>query len=118
MPAFAYKAKLLTGVITEGVVEALDQKAAIDQLRGQKMVPLEVAPAATPILEKLMAMSPFKPSVGARELVLFSRQLSMPLTGVPLPFISYGGSHILISFVLMGIAINIARQGVKNPSKQ
>jgi cell division protein FtsW len=42
----------------------------------------------------------------------------MPLTGVPLPFISYGGSHILISFVLMGIAINIARQGVKNPSKQ
>jgi cell division protein FtsW len=37
----------------------------------------------------------------------------MPLTGVPLPFISYGGSHILISFILMGIAINIARQGVK-----
>ena len=37
----------------------------------------------------------------------------MPLTGVPLPFISYGGSHVLISFILMGIAINIARQGVK-----
>ncbi len=33
----------------------------------------------------------------------------MPLTGVPLPFISYGGSHILISFALIGIAVNIAK---------
>lgn len=33
----------------------------------------------------------------------------LPLTGVPLPFISYGGSHILISFALVGIAINIAK---------
>jgi cell division protein FtsW len=34
----------------------------------------------------------------------------MPLTGVPLPFLSYGGSHILTSFALMGIAINIAKR--------
>lgn len=34
----------------------------------------------------------------------------MPLTGVPLPFISYGGSHILMSFLLVGIALNVARQ--------
>ncbi|MFA9288863.1 MAG: putative lipid II flippase FtsW [Weeksellaceae bacterium] len=33
----------------------------------------------------------------------------MPLTGVPLPFISYGGSHMLISFMLIGIAINVAK---------
>lgn len=33
----------------------------------------------------------------------------MPLTGVPLPFISYGGSHILTSFMLIGIAISVAR---------
>lgn len=33
----------------------------------------------------------------------------LPLTGVPLPFISYGGSHILISFALIGIALNIAK---------
>ncbi|MCX7996754.1 MAG: putative lipid II flippase FtsW [Patescibacteria group bacterium] len=37
----------------------------------------------------------------------------MPLTGVPLPFISYGGSHIVISFILMGIALNIARQNAR-----
>ncbi|QQG44832.1 MAG: cell division protein FtsW [Candidatus Roizmanbacteria bacterium] len=34
----------------------------------------------------------------------------IPLTGVPLPFFSYGGSNLLVSFVLLGIAINIAKQ--------
>jgi cell division protein FtsW len=33
-----------------------------------------------------------------------------PLTGVPLPFISYGGSSLLILFSLMGIVISIARR--------
>ncbi|MBI1862601.1 putative lipid II flippase FtsW [Candidatus Microgenomates bacterium] len=39
----------------------------------------------------------------------------LPLTGVPLPFISYGGSNLLISFTLMGIMLNIGRS-VKSPS--
>ncbi len=34
----------------------------------------------------------------------------IPLTGVPLPFISYGGSSLLILFSLMGIVISIARK--------
>ncbi len=34
----------------------------------------------------------------------------MPLTGVPLPFISYGGSSLLIFFSLMGVAINVSRK--------
>lgn len=33
----------------------------------------------------------------------------LPLTGVPLPFISYGGSNLLVSFILIGITINIAK---------
>jgi cell division protein FtsW len=33
-----------------------------------------------------------------------------PLTGVPLPFFSYGGSNLLISFAFMGILLNIARK--------
>ena len=34
----------------------------------------------------------------------------IPLAGVPLPFISYGGSNLLLCFSLMGIVLNIARQ--------
>lgn len=34
----------------------------------------------------------------------------LPLTGVPLPFISYGGSNLLVSFILIGIIINIAKK--------
>ena len=33
----------------------------------------------------------------------------IPLTGVPLPFISYGGPNLLLSFALMGIVLNVAR---------
>jgi type IV pilus assembly protein PilC len=62
-----------------------DQKNAVDQLRGQKLVPLEISEATTPLMERLMALSPFKPSVKAKELVLFSRQLSTLVSaGVPL----------------------------------
>lgn len=34
----------------------------------------------------------------------------MPLAGVPLPFISYGGSSLLIFFSLMGVVLNISKK--------
>lgn len=34
----------------------------------------------------------------------------LPLTGVPLPFISYGGSSLVIFYSLMGIVISVARR--------
>ncbi len=33
-----------------------------------------------------------------------------PITGVPLPFLSYGGSNLLISFALIGILLNIEKR--------
>lgn len=35
----------------------------------------------------------------------------LPLTGVPLPFISYGGSALIVSLTSIGILLNIERQG-------
>ena len=37
----------------------------------------------------------------------------MPVTGVPLPFISYGGSNLLTMMIIMGILCNISRQAVQ-----
>lgn len=34
----------------------------------------------------------------------------MPVTGIPLSFVSYGGSHMLLCFVCVGILINIYRR--------
>ena len=34
----------------------------------------------------------------------------LPITGVPLPFVSYGGSSTILSFTAFGILLNIASQ--------
>jgi cell division protein FtsW len=34
---------------------------------------------------------------------------SIPYTGVPLPFISYGGSSVVISLAAVGVLLNISR---------
>ncbi|HVZ58865.1 MAG TPA: putative lipid II flippase FtsW [Patescibacteria group bacterium] len=42
---------------------------------------------------------------------LASMTALMPLTGVPLPFISYGGSALIVDLGATGILLNISRQG-------
>ncbi len=37
----------------------------------------------------------------------------LPITGIPFPFISYGGSSLLVNFIAMGILANISRRTEK-----
>lgn len=37
----------------------------------------------------------------------------LPVIGVPLPFISYGGTSLLVTFGILGIVLNVIRQGKK-----
>lgn len=62
-------------------------------------------------------------AVGLTTLVLSTATLNLsavlglaPLTGVPLPFISFGGSHLLTSLAAVGIILNIARNDVRQAS--
>ena len=41
----------------------------------------------------------------------------LPLVGVPLPFISYGGTNLAISLLAVGVLLNISRQGSDAPKE-
>lgn len=51
--------------------------------------------------------------IGFQALVNLGAMVALvPLTGVPLPFISYGGSSLVLSLLGMGILVNISKQKV------
>ncbi len=87
MPAFAYKAKTTAGLIMQGIIDADEQKGAVEKLRAQKLVVLEILEKRDTPLDKIMALikSRRKGNVTSKDLVLFSRQLSTLVSaGVPI----------------------------------
>jgi len=52
--------------------------------------------------------------VGIQALVNLAAMVALvPLTGVPLPFVSYGGSSLVIAMVAVGILLNISKHRVE-----
>ena len=88
MPAYAYKAKTSAGLVMQGVIDADEQKGAVDKLRSQKLVVLEIAEKTSGPLDKIKALiaSGKKGKVTSKDLVLFSRQLST-LVGAGVPIV-------------------------------
>lgn len=37
----------------------------------------------------------------------------LPITGVPLPFVSYGGTSLITNFILIGLLLNISSKRQK-----
>jgi len=86
MPQFSYKARPPSGAIVQGTIEAADLRQAMDRLKSQRLIPMEVneikSSGIGSIIKKL---NPFKPKVKSNDIVLFSRQLStMVSAGVPI----------------------------------
>lgn len=51
--------------------------------------------------------------LGVQALINLSSQTALlPLTGIPLPFISYGGSALIVSLSAIGILLNISKQNL------
>ncbi len=76
MPQFAYKARGTGGSTTAGVLEAADQRQAMDQLRSQRLIVLEINENQPGLLDAIKKFPLFKPKIPAKDIVLFSRQLS------------------------------------------
>ena len=88
MPVFSYKAKTSAGLVMHGNIDADEQKVAVDKLRAQKLVVLEIVEKRDGPLDKIKALiaSRKKGHVTSKDLVLFSRQLST-LVGAGVPIV-------------------------------
>ncbi|MEW6557250.1 MAG: type II secretion system F family protein [Elusimicrobiota bacterium] len=85
MPLFNYKVRLPSGAETAGTIDATDQTTAINKLRAQRVILLEIHIAKKNPLDTLKKLNPLKPHTTAKDLVLFSRQLSTLVSaGVPI----------------------------------
>jgi type IV pilus assembly protein PilC len=88
MPVFTYKAKTNAGLVMQGNIDADEQKGAVEKLRAQKLVVLEITEKRDSPLDKIKALigSRKKGHVTSKDLVLFSRQLST-LVGAGVPIV-------------------------------
>ena len=54
--------------------------------------------------------------IGIQAFIIAAGNLKvLPLTGVTLPFISYGGSSILVNAVVIGLLLALSDKGVEPP---
>ncbi len=79
MPVFSYKATTVEGSIIEGVIEAADEKSAVERLKNTGVIPLTVAAPREGIKKKISLRS------SKADLLTFTTELSALLNaGLPL----------------------------------
>lgn len=73
---------------------------------------LRIAKQAPDSFGKLLALG-ITSWIGIQALINLAAMVALvPLTGIPLPFISYGGSSLVLALTGMGILTNISKHGV------
>jgi cell division protein FtsW len=73
---------------------------------------LKIATSAPDIFGKLIAGGITIWIVGQAIINIGAITALMPLTGIPLPFISYGGTSIVFTLISVGILLNISKQSM------
>ena len=80
MPAYSHRSTTMEGAVVEGVIEARDERAAVDRLRDSGLIPLQVS---APREKALLGRFSFRSTRGA--LLTFTTELSALLgAGLPL----------------------------------
>jgi len=74
---------------------------------------LKIASTAPDTFSKSVAVGVIAWIGGQAFLNIASMVALVPLTGIPLPFFSYGGSSLIAVFFASGILLNISRYGEK-----
>ncbi len=83
MPSYHYKATTSQGVILEGMIDAADEKKAVERLKSSGVIPIQVAEPGTGWLSRLNAGISLKSA--KKDLVTFTMELSALLgAGLPL----------------------------------
>jgi len=79
MAIFSYRATTVDGTITEGVIEAIDERTAADRLKNAGVIPLKIAEPKEGIKKRMFSRSP------KGDLLTFTTELSALLVaGLPL----------------------------------
>jgi cell division protein FtsW (lipid II flippase) len=82
--------------------------AAVVVFRG-----LRIAALARDDFSGLLAVG-LTTSLGLQALIIIAGNTKLvPLTGITLPFVSYGGSSILASFVMIGVLLSISHRSIE-----
>jgi cell division protein FtsW (lipid II flippase) len=72
------------------------------------LVCYRIAMQASGVFNQLLAAG-LTTILAVQTLVIMADNLKlMPLTGIPLPFLSYGGSSILANFIIIGLLLRIS----------
>jgi len=89
MPAFSYRGRNSSGLVSEGVLEGASASVVADMLLTRGIQPIEIKPAPASLLKKKPAAgksgSLFGDKIGHTDILLFSRQIHTLLkAGVPI----------------------------------
>ncbi len=76
---------------------------------------LDIAVTARDGFQKLLAAGLVSVFAIQTIVIIGGNTRLMPLTGVPLPFLSYGGSSIVANFAILGLLLKVSREAGREP---
>jgi cell division protein FtsW len=79
---------------------------------------IQISLKARDLFGRLLAVG-FTASITSQALINIGATTGLlPITGIPLPFISFGGSSLVVTMASIGILLNIARKGTTAPLRE